>query len=98
MRKPDEFRQAAIKHRINEWPCLTCGICYEKYGYIFDLESNPEDPKVYFNSGCGCTRMGNIRNSSWQEVAEHYNLQVNEEVIKKMDEHFKFETDGTGND
>lgn len=87
MRTPEEFRSQAIKLNINYWEHHRCAICEEPVGYYFFTYPNCE---VVFDSGCGCSFGSNPRPSSWQDVAEFYNMQTDEDVIKKMDEFWRW--------
>ena len=88
MRKPEEFRNQAIKLNINYWEHHRCAICGEPVGYYFFRYPNYE---VVFDSGCGCSLGTNPRPSSWEDVAKFYNMQTNENIIKKMDEFWKWD-------
>ena len=75
MRKPEEFRNQAIKLNINYWEHHRCAICEEPVGYYFFTYP---DCEVVFDSGCGCSFGSNLRPSS-------------ENAIKQMDEFWKWE-------
>lgn len=83
-RTPQEFRDAAIKHNISTWELRECFICGCPIGYLFF-----RDREVYFDGGCDCCD-GGLRPSSWEEVAEHYNIQTNENVIAEYDNFWHF--------
>lgn len=81
-----DFQVAAFKYRPNKWVIHNCSICNYPCGYVFC----PNHELVGYDSGCNCTRQENINQCSWDKLAEYYNMQKNEEYIKKMDEFWGF--------
>lgn len=88
MKTAKQFREQAIKLNLHYWENHTCPICGESVGYYFFTYPNYE---VVFDSGCGCSFGTNPRPSSWEDVAELYNMQTSLDVINKMDEFWKWE-------
>ena len=84
-RTAKEFRNAAIKHNIGAWRVRECSICGYPIGYLFF-----RDREVYFDGGCDCC-YGDLRPSSWEDVAEFYSAQTNENVIAEFDKFWHFD-------
>lgn len=82
-----DFQVAAFDKRPAKWVIHHCGFCKYPCGYVFD--SNYEC--VAYDRGCDCTVQTNINECSWDRLAEQYNMQTDEEVIKKMDEFWGFD-------
>jgi hypothetical protein len=79
MRTMEEFKQAK-KNNITRWSIYLCSLCGYDCGYIFDGEN------VSYDSGCYCvTYCPCIKPRSWEDVADYYNMQKNENHIAKMD-------------
>jgi hypothetical protein len=87
VRDSEQFKQAAIKNGITKWESHGCSICGYIVGHIF----SPDYEQVAFDHGCDCTGRYSHSMRTWQDVADSYNMQKNEEVIKKMDEFWGFE-------
>jgi len=85
MKTADEFKVQAEKKEITGWDSHGCSLCGYVVGYKF------KDGHVGYDNGCDCTGGQNVRMSSWEEVAESYNMQSNENVIRKMNEFWGFE-------
>lgn len=83
----EDFRQQAIRLNLGYWEHHTCAVCGCPVGYYFFRWPGYE---VVFDSGCGCSRRENIHPSSWEEVADHYNMQKNPEVIEEMDRFWRW--------
>lgn len=83
MRYPREFKEQAEKLKINRWMIHECTICDYPCGFHFYQSG------VKYDNGCHC-RMAGLRDSSWKEVADHYNLQGDEKVIQEMNEFWGF--------
>lgn len=86
MKTPDDFREQAIKERISEWRIHDCGMCKYKCGFLFF----PEVYEVMYDKGCNCVSYNDTSFSSWEAVANHYNLQTNKDVINKYNEFWGF--------
>lgn len=85
MRTAEEFKNSAKLHDIKKWDSHPCSLCGYVVGYIFP------DGKVYYDNGCNCMRHAPPPTArTWEDVAEHYNMQTHPDVIKKMDEFWKF--------
>jgi len=82
-----DFRNQALKNNIHFWKVHDCSICGYGCGYIFFNEGWPE---VVYDSGCDCTRRYIKEKSTWDSVSTYYNMQRNENVIKEMDEFWRF--------
>lgn len=61
-------------------------MCNYACGYVF----SPDYEQVGYDSGCDCTRRYIINPSSYEDIASHYNMQKNDDYIKKMDEFWGF--------
>ena len=94
MRKMDEdFRKASLEKHIDYWPVHKCSICNYQCGYMF---FQYEDAEVVYDNGCDCTRRYVKQISSWEAVAEFYNVQTNEKVIEEMKKFWGFEQNING--
>lgn len=85
-RTAQEFRNNAIKYRIDKWMFRECNMCGHPIGFLF-FRGNSE---VYFDGGCDCA-CGGCYPRTWEDVAELYNLQTNPDVIRRFDEFWHFE-------
>jgi hypothetical protein len=85
-RTGEEFKQAAIKHNISHWDSHECSICGYMTAWIFD--NNHE--LVEFDHGCNCTGGRTYSSRIWNDVANNYNIQSNEQVINEMDKFWGF--------
>lgn len=86
-RQPEEFqRQAATHHFVNtRWPHHDCAICGYWTAFIF------YQGRAYFDSYCGCSSYRTTpEECTWQDVADHYNMQTNPAVIAQMDAFWHF--------
>jgi len=85
MKTPNDFAMAAETLGLTRWQMHDCSICGYKCGYIFD------GARVFYDNGCNCISYYNPpRESSWTEVADHYNLQVSPCVIEEYDRFWGF--------
>jgi hypothetical protein len=85
MKQAQDFKQQALKHEIQSWPIRNCSFCHYQCGYFF----SPDLENVVYDTGCDCS-WGGEQPRDWEDVAEHYNLQEDSDVIKGMDEFWKF--------
>jgi hypothetical protein len=86
-RSAEEFQQAAIERGLTRWTIHECSICGYPCAYIF----NWADTEVAYDSSCYCTRYHNPpRPGTWQDVADHYNMQSSPAIITKYDEFWGF--------
>ena len=83
-RTGEEIKQAVKEKGLTEFSPFQCSICKSYHGYIFDGEV------VYRNSSCGCA-FSTPYVIEWDNLANHYNLNVNWNGIKEWAEHFGFE-------
>ena len=81
-----DFQIAAFNKRPPKWVIHECSLCHYPCAYVFD--GNHE--RVAYDSGCDCTRQTNINECSWDRLAEYYNMQTNQDYIKKMNEFWGF--------
>lgn len=84
MRSAAEFRAAAMEHGIMSWPIHNCTFCHYECGYQFTGD------RVFYDSGCDCTRSQQVIEQSWEDVANHYNRQDHPRVIAEMDAFWHF--------
>lgn len=89
MRTAQEFKKAQQEHEIWSWEIHDCSLCGYECGYIFDYNEHP----VVYDHGCDCTRTYRKSIMNWQNVADHYNMQTNPEIIKKYDKFWGFSND-----
>ncbi len=85
-RSAEEFKQAAIDKDIRFWKNHNCGFCNYSCGYFF----SDDHEFVGYDSGCDCTRRYVKEQRSWEDIANAYNMQTKEAVIKIMDEFWGF--------
>lgn len=83
MRTPEEFQRQAKLKNITYWKSHDCVIC----GVAVGTEIKNGIPS--YNSSCSCAQSPN-HNFGWEFVAERYNIQRAETVIKRMDEFWGF--------
>lgn len=85
---PEEFQEQAKKLGLERWIVRRCSMCDYPLAFIF----SPDYARVDFDSGCDCTRMGYVmQNSSWDAVAENYNIQNHPTVIERFNQAWQFE-------
>jgi len=90
MKTSEDFENAVKQHNIDHWPIHNCSMCDYECGYIFSF--NPHD--VVYDAGCDCTRRREILLRDWSNVAEQYNLNINNpETMKKYNEFWKFDNE-----
>lgn len=101
MKTADDFRESALKNPKGCWKISDCSICGCPLIFIFSnrlyqnqfltfLSKNIK-PEVQWSGGCYCVYKKNKpRASSWQEIADHYNLQIDQEIIKKYNDFWGF--------
>jgi len=79
-----DIEKSVKKNNITYWQPYSCSICNVKYGYYF------RDGQVFFDGACGCG--GSIfgeRLTSYQEVANLYNINSNKDFKQAMLDYFK---------
>lgn len=84
MKTGSDFKTAVKKHRITHWNSIRCPFCMYKKGYVFI------DDKVFYDVGCDCITGEDLLKSTWDDVADDYNIQTNPTLIARMDSVFKF--------
>ena len=90
MRQAEEFQAAAEKLQITRWVIRKCSLC--SYPLSYNITGAGI---VTFDSGCDCTRGSMVvHDSSFEKIAEFYNIQTNVKVIAEMDEIWGFEPEG----
>ena len=88
LRDPKEFKEQALKHKINYWHINTCQFCEYKCKFLF---TGPNRDTVSYDNGCDCVTYATIpRTSSFMEVCSHYNRQTNQKTIDEMDTFWHF--------
>lgn len=71
------FKKRAKELKKRFWTVNICSFCKYKCGYIF------QDDEVYYNFGCSCViEKIKPRKTTWEEVANFYNTQVNKKINK----------------
>lgn len=86
MKNAQDFQKSARENKIVQWTIHQCSMCDYPCGYIFEPNGD-----VSYDSGCDCVTYTNIQPCSWEDVASHYNLQTNPQVIEEMDDFWKFQ-------
>jgi len=84
MKTAKEFEKKVKEENITEWLGHNCTLCGYQVGYHF-IEGN-----VYYDNGCDCTNGKNLNPRTWEDVAERYNMQTHPDVIKRMNNFWKF--------
>lgn len=82
-----DFQVAAYNLQPPKWKIRDCSICGYPLSYVF----SPDYEEVGFDSGCDCSFRGsNINQVSWNQVANYYNMQTDENIIKEMNKFWGF--------
>lgn len=89
MKTAEDFKQAAIITNPIKFHCHRCSMCGYPCGYVF----SPDYEHVGYDAGCDCTKRYIVNPSSYEDIANHYNMQKNVEHIKKMDEFWGFQNE-----
>lgn len=79
----EDFKINSKKYGIKRWNIHQCSFCDYDCGYVFDHEKE----KVYYDSGCNCILINissSYRETTWDDVAEHYHMNEKCEDIKKQ--------------
>jgi hypothetical protein len=84
-RTPAEFAAAAQDREITWWPIRDCSLCGTPIGY------ECSGYRVAFVSSCGCSSFNGWNSRSWDDLAQHYNMQTNDSVIARYAEFWGFE-------
>jgi hypothetical protein len=86
MRTAEEFKVQTQLRKIENWTLCNCEFCYYQCGFVF------RPNHVFYDSGCYCVQDGfrDLRESSYQEVADHYNCQTNKDYIAEMNKFWGF--------
>lgn len=87
MKLAEDFKTQAKIHNITYWHLRNCSMCDYELGYYFR-----DDERVEYDNGCGCTGGSSFSQRTWQDIADHYNMQTHPEYIKKMNAFWKFES------
>lgn len=80
----EDFRRAAKEHNIVRWGIRDCSIC--GYGLAYDIDGE----KITFDSGCHCVDYQCHIERTWQDLADHYNLQTDVATIERYNEFWGF--------
>ena len=78
-----EIEESVKKNNITHWFPFRCYICNEQYGFYF------ENGIVTFDGACSCNAIFGPRQTTFQEIAEIYNKNINENFRKEILEYFK---------
>lgn len=86
-----ELQQAAQEKKLTRLHIRDCSLCGYPLAYLF----SPSYQHVGLDTGCDCVTYGPvIHESSWEEVAQHYNLHLENlpesDYTKNMQEYFGF--------
>ena len=88
MKTGEDFKRAAKEHSIDYWHIRDCSICDYELCYLF----NYKDHEVVFDAGCSCVRNIRIHVRDWKDVANHYNLNINNStIIEEYNKFWKFD-------
>jgi hypothetical protein len=86
MRPSEDFKNAAKANNITKIDSHDCSMCGYMVGYII----SPDYEHVSFDHGCDCTGRYVISERSWDDLAHRYNIQTDDNVIKRMNEFWGF--------
>jgi len=94
----EDFYHAARDNNLLEQPMGDCSICGYMLAfqfhpdYLTDEEAEAEGTvSVCFDAGCHCVGgPSTYRDSSWEDVANHYNRQTSETYINTLNSHYSF--------
>lgn len=87
MRTAEDFKTASGNHGIERWDLHECSFCHYPVAYLM------KGAAVAIDTGCWCVPGPmSIRETTWDEVAEQYNMQTTDSVIARYDEFWHFET------
>lgn len=90
-RTAEEFRRQAITKGISRWVVRNCSFCRYPCGYLFLI--GDAHSEVGYDSGCKCsTYPSPLQERTWDDVAEHYNIQSSRDVLKEYDEFWGFDS------
>ena len=85
-RLPEHFKEAVKRLGISRWNVWNCSMCGYECGFVFR-----NDDSVFYDPGCGCvTHNVPLEPRTWEDVANFYNIQKNENIIAKMDALWRF--------
>lgn len=80
----EDIKKAVELNNIHFWYPFDCSICGESYGYYF------HNGIVTFDGACGCGSIFGERLSSYQEIADLYNNNIeNDEFRQRFLDYFK---------
>ena len=80
-----EIAQSVKDNNISNYYPFRCSICNEIYGYYFT------DNKIIFDGACGCGFIFGERETDYEEIANIYNRNKDEDLRKEFLEYFKLE-------
>ena len=84
MKTAEDFKRQAAKKGITFWESHKCSFCGVPVG------TEIKNGEASYRSACGCAWSPN-HSHGWEHVAERYNMQTNENVIREMDTFWGFE-------
>ena len=73
-----EIEESVKNNNIHHFFPFDCSICGEKYGYYFN------NGVVTFDGACGCGAVFGERISNYQEIADLYNNNIENEEFRQM--------------
>lgn len=89
MRTAEEFKEQAKKLQLRQWNIRNCSICHAPLRFLFSMDYK----HVGFDPNCNCVIYPYLTEErSWEDIARHYNMQTNENVIKTMNEFWRWES------
>jgi len=81
----EDFRAAIKEKGLTRWKLRECGMCGTGLHYLF------ENDKVGYDSNCDCTSYDSgIQLRSYQDLADHYNMQSSNTYLDTIDDFFGF--------
>lgn len=83
---PEQIRKSVVENNIDWFPIHDCAICGCWVGYRF-FRYPPFE--VVFDSSCDCCYGENVSPRNWDDVADHINMQSNEEYVNECMEKLK---------
>lgn len=90
MKTGEDFKRAVEEHGITYWPVRDCSLCGYELAYLF----GHEDYEVIFDAGCDCVRIHKRHVRHWPDVANLYNMMIQDpEVKERVKQFWKFDND-----
>lgn len=88
MKNAEDFRKLSLENGITFWPIYDCSMCGYGCGFMFFWVNETE---VAYDSGCDCTQRYIKEIRTWEDVANQYNININNpDTINKYNYFWRF--------